>query len=97
MLKKEPGFVSRGQVVAGLDEGIRPSYWRAEIEICTGWDNWTGDYLLSNSSEGDELRRLLIAQLKPGEESAPGSGWLAYSDCSFALVVDTARCNMRSA
>ncbi|VXB61011.1 hypothetical protein [Massilia sp. 9I] len=62
-LENELGFSRQGDTVAGLDEGISPSFLRAELEISSGWDNWSGSYLLANSNAGDEILRLLYAEL----------------------------------
>ena len=62
-LEQTFGFGRKGNTVAGLDEGIWPSFRNAKTEISTGWDTWSGDYLLSNSSEGDQILRLVFAQI----------------------------------
>lgn len=62
-LENELGFSRQGDSVAGLDEGISPSFLRAKLEISAGWDNWSGSYLLANSDEGDEILRRLYAEL----------------------------------
>jgi len=64
-LEQTFGFIQNGDTVTGLDEGIGPSFHRADVEISTGWDNWSGNYLLSNSSEGDDILQLLFARLSP--------------------------------
>lgn len=62
-LENELGFSRQGDTVAGLDEGISPSFLRAKLEISAGWNNWCGSYLLANSDEGDEILRRLYAEL----------------------------------
>ena len=62
-LENEFGFSRHGATVAGFDEGIGPSFLHAELEISTGWDNWSGSYLLSNSDAGDAILRRLYAEL----------------------------------
>lgn len=62
-LEKELGFSRQGGTVAGLDEGISPSFLRAGLEISAGWNNWSGSYLLSNSEAGDAVLRCLHAEL----------------------------------
>lgn len=62
-LENELGFSRQGRTVAGLDEGINPSFLRAGLEISAGWDNWSGSYLLSNSDAGDAVLRRLHAEL----------------------------------
>jgi hypothetical protein len=43
---------------------------REELEISTGWDNWSGSYLLSNSSEGDAILRHIFAGLTTNASKA---------------------------
>lgn len=62
-LESQQGFTRHGSTSAGLDEGITPSFFRADLEIFTGWDNWSGCYLLANSDAGDAVLRHLYAQL----------------------------------
>ena len=62
-LENELGFIKRGETVAGLDEGVGPSFFRAELEISTGWNNWSGSYLLANSDAGDAILRHLYAEI----------------------------------
>jgi hypothetical protein len=62
-LETELGFIRCGETVAGLDEGVSPSFFRAELEISAGWDNWSGSYLLANSDAGDAILRHLHAEL----------------------------------
>lgn len=62
-LENELGFVRRGRTVAGIDEGISPSFLRADLEISAGWDNWSGSYLLANSDAGDAILRRLHTEL----------------------------------
>lgn len=57
------GFTSRGTTLHGLEEGIEPSFFRAEVEILTGYDNWSGSYLLATSDEGDAILRHMYADL----------------------------------
>ncbi|MCS0628852.1 hypothetical protein NX786_05855 [Telluria mixta] len=63
-LENELGFARHGGIVAGLDEGVCPSFLRAELEISAGWDNWSGSYLLANSDAGDAILRRLYAELQ---------------------------------
>ena len=62
-LETELGFARYGDTVAGLDEGVSPSFLRADLEISAGWDNWSGSYLLANSDAGDAILRHLYAEL----------------------------------
>lgn len=61
-LENELGFVRHGETVAGLDEGVSPSLLRAGLKIFSGWDNWSGSYLLANSDAGDAILRRLYAE-----------------------------------
>lgn len=63
-LENELGFARHGRTVAGLDEGINPSFICAELEISAGWDNWSGSCLLANSDAGDTVLRRLYAELR---------------------------------
>ncbi|KQV49021.1 hypothetical protein ASC93_13195 [Massilia sp. Root335] len=63
-LENELGFDRHGRTVAGLDEGVNPSFVRAELEITAGWDNWSGSYLLANSDAGDAVLRSLYTELR---------------------------------
>ncbi|MBF6023435.1 hypothetical protein [Lysobacter niastensis] len=60
-LEIDLGFSRTGQVVvAGTGEGVRQGFQQGELTLDAGWDNWSGDYLLSNSAEGDDLLRRLL-------------------------------------
>lgn len=63
VLEKEQGFVRTGEALIGMDEGILPSFVKGGVSIAAGWDNWSGSYLLSESSEGDEVLKLLFTKL----------------------------------
>jgi hypothetical protein len=63
-LQNELGFARHGRTVVELDEGVSPSFLRAELEISAGWDNWSGSYLLANSDAGDAILRRLYAELR---------------------------------
>lgn len=65
-LETDLGFVRVGDVVVGLDEGIRQSFLREGLLIQAGWDNWSGDYLLSDSASGDELLQSLFEIFEAG-------------------------------
>ena len=66
-LETELGFHRKGEVVAGFDEGIRQSFECEGVSISAGWDNWSGDYLLANSSEGDELLSKMYRRFQPND------------------------------
>ncbi len=63
ILEEEMGFMREGEAVAGMDEGIMPSFVKNDISISAGWDNWSGNYLLSESNEADKVLTKLISQL----------------------------------
>lgn len=60
-LEAKLGFARVGATVAGMDEGVCQDFVKNGIAISAGWDNWSGDYLLSNSDDGDALLRELFA------------------------------------
>lgn len=62
-LENALGFIRHGETAAGLDEGVSPSFLRAELKISSGWDSWSGSYLLANSDAGDAILRQLYAEL----------------------------------
>ena len=64
-LQAELGFDRVGDGVIGCDEGIRQSFERDGLIISAGWDNWSGDYLLSESSLGDKLLQSLFSHFRP--------------------------------
>ncbi|KPH91300.1 hypothetical protein AMS58_21080 [Pseudoalteromonas porphyrae] len=63
ILEDEMGFIREGDAAMGMDEGIMPSFVKNDITISAGWDNWSGNYLLSESKEADEVLAKLISQL----------------------------------
>ncbi|MBB1387775.1 hypothetical protein H5119_20065 [Pseudoalteromonas sp. SG45-5] len=63
ILEVELSFDRIGNQVAGIDEGIFPSFIKDDIKIDAGWDNWSGCYLLSTSKQGDELLKQLAVRL----------------------------------
>jgi len=62
-LEEELGFSSAGKVVMGPGESILPSFVKDDISIRAGYDNWSGNYLLSESAKGDELLKSLYSNL----------------------------------
>jgi hypothetical protein len=58
------GFQRVGAAVVGLDEKIYPSFKRSDLTIATGWDIWSGHYLLSECATGDEFLRTLYSELQ---------------------------------
>ncbi|GJJ05242.1 hypothetical protein RugamoR64_57800 [Duganella rhizosphaerae] len=67
-LETDWGFRRDGPTVFGMDEGVSPNFVRGEIVLAAGWDNWSGQYLLSNSREGDEILRQIFGMISPGNE-----------------------------
>ena len=49
------GFVREGSTHQGFDEAIFPNFVSANCILEAGYDNWSGNYLLSQSAEGDKL------------------------------------------
>jgi len=63
LLESEQGFQRTGEAVMCMDEGIMPSFVKGEISIEAGWNNWSGNYLLSASKGGDEVIKWLFQKL----------------------------------
>jgi len=53
-LRRE-GFTESGVPVVGLDGEILPSYARQGVTIAAGFDIWSGNYLLAECDNGDEV------------------------------------------
>lgn len=70
LLEQELGFHRTGELVAGLDEGILPSFEKASMKIDAGWDNWAGMYLLANCPSGDDLLAMLEKRLNDFSNTA---------------------------
>lgn len=56
-------FKRVGSVVIGAGEQIHQSFQRPEFTLAAGWDNWSGHYLLSDSTEGDDFLQKLFSQI----------------------------------
>ena len=67
-LETDWGFSRQGPAVLGVDEGTSPNFVRGEIVLAAGWDNWSGQYLLSNSKDGDEILRQIFSMILPSNE-----------------------------
>ena len=67
-LETDWGFSRDGPSVFGMDEGISPNFVRSEIVLAAGWDNWSGQYLLSNSKDGDEILRQIFSMILPNND-----------------------------
>jgi hypothetical protein len=52
---KSAGFSESGTPIVTLDEGILPFFVRNSVTIATGFDNWSGNYLLANCEIGDQI------------------------------------------
>jgi hypothetical protein len=63
-LERELGFKRVGSGVLGMDEGIHPSFEGPEFRLLSGWDNWSGEYLLSESAAGDSFLSKLFDELE---------------------------------
>lgn len=62
-LETDWGFSRDGPAAFGMDGGVWPNFVRSEIVLAAGWDNWSGQYLLSNSKEGDEILRQIFGMI----------------------------------
>ena len=60
-LEQELGFQRSGQPVIGAGERIHQSFSRGHVEILSGWDTWSGDYLLATCPAGDDALRNVFA------------------------------------
>lgn len=49
-----------GSPVTSVSEQIRHDFQCAEFSLASGWDNWSGHYLLSDSMAGDVFLRNLF-------------------------------------
>lgn len=58
------GLERVGSVAVGLDEKIYPSFQRSDFTLATGWDTWSGHYLLAECVSGDDFVRTLYDWLK---------------------------------
>lgn len=70
-LRRE-GFAESGDSVTGLDEGILPSYARQGVAIAVGFDSWSGDYLLAECGEGDEVILQVASHVSADDRRAAG-------------------------
>jgi len=62
-LEHRDGFRRTGAVITGVGETIHQSFERSGITLGAGWDTWSGNYLLSDSSAGDEFLQRLFHEL----------------------------------
>ena len=61
-LRLRHGLCRRGVVVFSPDDIILPDLVGAGIRLKSGWDNWSGYYLLSEDHAGDRFLRRTFAQ-----------------------------------
>ena len=54
------GLKRVGSPVTGISEQIHHDFQCAEFSLASGWDNWSGHYLLSDSMAGDVFLRKLF-------------------------------------
>jgi len=64
ILEKRYGFARIGKAAIGAGQGIHPDFCLGRIQISAGWDNWSGDYLLANCREGDQIIQELFEATK---------------------------------
>lgn len=58
------GFVRDGVAVLGPGQSIFPGFVREGIALSAGWDEWSGNYLLSHSDDSDSFLNSLYTYLK---------------------------------
>lgn len=58
------GFVRDGVEVLGPGQSIFPGFVREGIALAAGWDEWSGNYLLATSEDGDHFLTSLYTYLK---------------------------------
>lgn len=58
------GFKRSGSPVISVDEKIHQSFQCAEFSLVSGWDHWSGHYLLSDSVQGDLFLQNLFDQIR---------------------------------
>jgi hypothetical protein len=67
---KKNQFSEAGQPVFGADEAILPSFVRGSISIAAGFDNWSGNYLLAQCDEGDQIILEVAARVSAEDRRA---------------------------
>ncbi|QAX85366.1 hypothetical protein C2E19_16560 [Pseudomonas sp. DTU12.3] len=58
------GFEQEGLIAIGLSEQIHQGFQCAEFSLASGWDIWSGYYLMSKSPAGDVFLRSLYQELR---------------------------------
>jgi hypothetical protein len=64
LLEKGKGLSRSGKPVLGAGEMIHQNFVSTSFSLSSGWDNWSGHYLLAESAEGDHFLRRLYERLK---------------------------------
>jgi hypothetical protein len=59
-------FRETGEPVLGPGQSIFPSYVRWSVLLLSGWDEWSGNYLLATCEDGDTFLEQLHARLAEG-------------------------------
>lgn len=62
-LEKGKGFSRSGKTVIGAGEMIHQDFVAEKFSLSSGWDNWSGHYLLAKSKEGDQFLHQLYERL----------------------------------
>ena len=60
---KAEAFHETGESVLGPGQSIFPCYVRWSILLMSGWDEWSGNYLLATCEDGDAFLEKLHATL----------------------------------
>ena len=59
-LVNEYGLKRVGSIVIGVSERIHLNFECPAFTLASGWDNWSGHYLLSESEAGDRFLKTLF-------------------------------------
>jgi len=62
-LEKEKWVSRSGKTVIGAGEMIHQDFVVEKFSLSSGWDNWSGHYLLAKREEGDHFLRQLYERL----------------------------------
>jgi hypothetical protein len=71
---KRNRFAEADDPVFGADEAILPSFVRGTVSIAAGFDNWSGNYLLAQCHEGDQVILEIAARVSAEDRRAKGQG-----------------------
>lgn len=69
---KRHRFAEAGKPVFGGDEAILPSFVREGVCIAAGFDNWSGNYLLAQCHEGDQVILQIASRVSAEDRRAQG-------------------------